>query len=408
MSEFTGERVIPGQVEIDLWNEHFSRYAFAAAFAVGKRVLDLGCGAGYGSADLGKVAASVMGVDVSADAVNYAREHYGSTSVYFETASCTALPWHAVQFDCIVAFEVIEHLQNWTGLLSEARRLLAPGGVFLVSTPNKRYYAEHREQAGPNPYHVHEFEYGEFQAALTEYFPGVHLLLQNRTEAFSFAGPGPGPNDASNGRLALHAESAPESAHFFLAVCGLEAAPAPFVYVPSSANLLRDRELHIARLASEVSLKTNWLSDMTRQRDLLQSEHNSVVAHLEERNHWAQSLESELEETRKRVVQLQEEFSKEQLSARETSAAYESKIAELEEDLRQKTAWATGTETRLSAELQAKCNELAEAVRLLDKAEADLEERTKWALSLDAQLKMIRDSRWVRVGRIVGVGPKLD
>ena len=39
-SEFTGERVIPGQVDVDLWNEHFSRYAFAREFARGKRVLE--------------------------------------------------------------------------------------------------------------------------------------------------------------------------------------------------------------------------------------------------------------------------------------------------------------------------------------------------------------------------------
>jgi methylase of polypeptide subunit release factors len=66
LGEFTGERVIPGQVETDLWNEHFSRYAFATLFASGKRVLDLGCGSGYGSAELARTAESVIGVDVSA------------------------------------------------------------------------------------------------------------------------------------------------------------------------------------------------------------------------------------------------------------------------------------------------------------------------------------------------------
>ncbi len=52
MIEFTGERVIPGQVDPDLWAEHISRYAFASRFAPGARVLDLGCGAGYGTAEL--------------------------------------------------------------------------------------------------------------------------------------------------------------------------------------------------------------------------------------------------------------------------------------------------------------------------------------------------------------------
>ena len=57
MAEFTGERVIPGQVDVDLLNEHLARYAFAARLARGKRVLDAGCGAGYGSAELARIGA---------------------------------------------------------------------------------------------------------------------------------------------------------------------------------------------------------------------------------------------------------------------------------------------------------------------------------------------------------------
>ena len=52
MSEFTGERVIPGQVNDDLWAEHIARYAFAARLSDGARVLDIGCGTGYGTAEL--------------------------------------------------------------------------------------------------------------------------------------------------------------------------------------------------------------------------------------------------------------------------------------------------------------------------------------------------------------------
>ena len=66
MAEFTGERLIPGQVDVDLLNEHMARYAFAARLARGKRVLDAGCGAGYGSAELAQAADSVVGADVAA------------------------------------------------------------------------------------------------------------------------------------------------------------------------------------------------------------------------------------------------------------------------------------------------------------------------------------------------------
>src|SRR5262249_57123529 len=87
LAEFTGERVIPGQVDIDLLNEHIARYAFAARLARGKRVLDAGCGAGYGSAELARWAQSVTGVDVSCEAIDFARENYPLPNVRFEQAS---------------------------------------------------------------------------------------------------------------------------------------------------------------------------------------------------------------------------------------------------------------------------------------------------------------------------------
>ena len=92
MAEFTGERVIPGEVDVDLLNEHLARYTFAARLARGKRVLDAGCGAGYGSAELARGAQSVVGVDCAAEAVDFARAHYALPNLDFEQASCAALP----------------------------------------------------------------------------------------------------------------------------------------------------------------------------------------------------------------------------------------------------------------------------------------------------------------------------
>src|SRR5215467_1277008 len=88
LAEFTGERVIPGEVDVDLLNEHLARYAFAARLARGKRVLDAGCGAGYGSAELARAALSVVGIDISAEAVAYAGANYQLPNLTFEVASC--------------------------------------------------------------------------------------------------------------------------------------------------------------------------------------------------------------------------------------------------------------------------------------------------------------------------------
>ncbi len=93
MIEFTGERVIPGQVDPDLWAEHVSRYAFAARFASGARVLDLGCGAGYGTAELAGRARSAMGIDLAPEAITHASSAYPRANISFVPASVTAFPF---------------------------------------------------------------------------------------------------------------------------------------------------------------------------------------------------------------------------------------------------------------------------------------------------------------------------
>src|SRR5204863_8368309 len=97
-----------------------------------------------------------------------------------------SLPLPGGSSDLVVAFEVIEHLDDWRGFLREARRALAPEGQFIVSTPNKLYYSESRKQAGPNPFHVQEFEFEEFRSELGEFFPHVSLFLENHAEGVVF------------------------------------------------------------------------------------------------------------------------------------------------------------------------------------------------------------------------------
>jgi len=186
LAEFTGERLIPGQVDVDLLNEHVARYAFAVRLACGKRVLDAGCGAGYGSAELARMATHVTGIDVAAEAIEYARANYAAENIVFEEASATQLPYPDAAFDLVVAFEMIEHLEDWRGFLREARRVLAPSGQLIVSTPNRLYYTESRGSQGANPFHVHEFDFAEFNEALRAEFPDVSLYLENHVEGVAF------------------------------------------------------------------------------------------------------------------------------------------------------------------------------------------------------------------------------
>lgn len=413
MIEFTGERVLPGQVDPDLWNEHLARYAFAARLSRKRRVLDAGCGNGYGSAELARVASRVAGVDISAEAITFAAANYTAPNLNYLQSSCAALPFADRTFDLIVAFEVIEHIAEWPLLIQEARRLLAPGGQFIVSTPNKSYYTESRRDSGPNPWHVHEFEFEEFRQALSAVFPHVSLFVENHAQGIVFT------PIASAGAFEVRVEGgepAPAESHFFLAVCAsspMTGAPT-FVYLPSAANVLRERELHIGRLESELATKNQWLDILRAEKQQLVETSRAQTAELEAKNRWAETLNQQLEEAGQRVVQLQDELAAEQHSAQETVAAYDAKVAELEQSGREKAEWALETERRLGAEIENARQELAKCVELLDTAERTVEERTHWALSLEqkigeleAQLAQVQASRWIRLGRVIGVGPEL-
>ena len=421
MVEFTGERVIPDQVNVDLLNEHLARYMFAARMAAGKRVLDAGCGAGYGAAEMARTAERVVGIDCSAEAVAFAREHYQGANLEFQKASCAALPFAAASFDLVAAFEIIEHLDHWREFLLEVRRVLAPGGRFIVSTPNRLYYTESRGATGANPFHVHEFDFEEFRRELKLFFPHVSMYLENHTEGMTFQPHLVGIEGADGIPAGAEvrvdaAEAEPRDSHFFLAVCA-DRAPAErttFVYVPRAANVLREREHHIALLDSEIAKKNDWLADAQRRHEELLARFGEQQEALERSNRWSESLNRDLEERGARIAELQDEMAREQAAAAEMAAGYAAKVTALEADIEAKTQWAIDTETRLTAELRHQTAELGKAVEALHHTEAELEDRTRWALSLQEEvsrlsqlLALVRGSRWHRLGRKAGLGPEL-
>ncbi len=176
---FTGERFTPECVR-EIWYEHWHRYAFAAVMARGRRVLDAACGEGYGSALLARYADSVVGVDVDADTVEHARTRYqGPAGLQFQCASVTSLPLADASIDLIVSFETIEHLSDQERMLDEFRRVLAPDGILLISSPDRDNYNAPGTEA--NPYHVRELTRSEFSLLLATRFPAVRLYGQKLT-----------------------------------------------------------------------------------------------------------------------------------------------------------------------------------------------------------------------------------
>ena len=175
--EWTGERYLPWIRNATMAYEHLHRYGFAAQFAKGKRVLDLGSGEGYGSDILARTASYVLGVDIDPVCIQHSSYKYNRNNLDFEIGTFTKVPRHPDHsFDLIVCFEAIEHTSDQHALLSEAKRLLKSDGLFIVSTPDKTAYRNEAPEG--NPFHVRELELEEFHQLLMEYFPETNLLGQ--------------------------------------------------------------------------------------------------------------------------------------------------------------------------------------------------------------------------------------
>lgn len=174
---FTGERIVPGAADCEptfaqkMYQEHLARYAFAAQFAVGADVLDVGCGVGYGSQWLGKSGAkSVLGFDLSEAAVDHARMNYFHPAVSYKVADATAIE-PGDGYDLVTCFELIEHIAPQEHVLDLIKGALREEGVFVISTPRPL------DQIRTH-FHVHEMNFEELYRMLGQRFRNVVPFFQ--------------------------------------------------------------------------------------------------------------------------------------------------------------------------------------------------------------------------------------
>jgi GT2 family glycosyltransferase/SAM-dependent methyltransferase len=155
---------------------HWHRYAFARRLAAGRRVLDAGCGEGYGTSLLADVADDVVGIDIDGVAVTHAALRYSDRSnLNFEQGDITGLSrLPAGRFDLITCFGAIEHVAAPERLLTSLARLLAPDGLLLLSTGEARRPEDDDDADRP----AHELTGTQFEALLAQYFPAHRTFAQ--------------------------------------------------------------------------------------------------------------------------------------------------------------------------------------------------------------------------------------
>lgn len=170
--KYTGERVIPELMKPmnGLLLEHLARYHFAIHYAKG-RVLDFACGSGFGSNVIAsakkKEIEKVIAVDIDRETITYAKGKYYHPLVSFQVENCVepTLPEKIGQFDLIVSFETLEHVDKEDIFMENIYQMLKPGGTLVISTP----FGQGRGKPTSEPYHVHQLTEQEFQELFTAY-----------------------------------------------------------------------------------------------------------------------------------------------------------------------------------------------------------------------------------------------
>lgn len=226
---FTGERFTPEE-RGPIWYEHWHRYAEAARLAHGKRVLDAACGEGYGTYLLADSARSVVGVDVSSEAIAHARARYPRPNLVFTQASVTHLPLRPASIDLVVSLETVEHLSKQREMLAEFRRVLASDGILVISSPNRPVYNE--EVAVENHFHVKELDRAEFSHLLAPLFPrqawfGQRIVAQSALWAEGANAGGVAFTVLDDGQTVHYAQ--PASPMYFVVVAAAEGVTLPQV-----------------------------------------------------------------------------------------------------------------------------------------------------------------------------------
>jgi glycosyltransferase involved in cell wall biosynthesis/2-polyprenyl-3-methyl-5-hydroxy-6-metoxy-1,4-benzoquinol methylase len=287
-AEFMQERYVPGTwTELSDY-EHIPRYLLASRFASGKRVLDFACGVGFGSYLIAEKASSLLGVDISKDALRWGNKFYRRPNLHFAFNDDLAATLPPKSVDLVICFEVIEHLEteHQGALLKNFCQLLYGGGLLLISTPNPKA----TELYNSNPFHLAELRRDQFESLLRSHFRFVVISEQRAQHAVLFSGVNDDQNPVSSFFEAPGSRGQGMILNW-LAVCSNESPVVQpnAVFVNLKTDLIRDRILSI-REGDELRLKSQELAAQLRPRRADMRQYQAQVNHYLENQKWSHTI----------------------------------------------------------------------------------------------------------------------
>jgi 2-polyprenyl-3-methyl-5-hydroxy-6-metoxy-1,4-benzoquinol methylase len=272
-AEFALERFTPGSFGPKSAYEHWTRYLLADRYVGDRDVLDYGCGTGYGAQHLADTARDVLAVDVSQAAVDWARAHHPHPRCRFERSAALPTDLPSASRDVVVCFEVIEHLLPQDELLREFARILRPGGVLLVSTPDPAYTAT----LGDNPFHVRELDRAQFESLVGAHFAHRQVYVQTTLIGAGLAPDGHDGSERHAGMRVMTFDGAcnewrvgsgltgPIEAYVIVASDGVLAPPVGCLMADRDGRLLADALGYVERLERERATLTAALEAVRSQ-----------------------------------------------------------------------------------------------------------------------------------------------
>ncbi len=394
--EFMHERYVPGAYWKLTEYEHFPRYSLATRLAQGAKVLDFGCGTGYGTALLGEVAESATGMDIAEEAIKWASQTHRKPNLSFIRRSDLGRGLPQGAFDLVTCFEMIEHVNHETQLetIRSIAHLLTPAGKLIISTPDPQFTAAY----GDNPYHLREMTEPEFIELLQEGFKHVTVLRQwVRPSVFigrqSIPGVEPVMFDALSQGVSADAPVG------FVAICSNQ----PIENLPQLCQFDTSADFNRQTLENEHKLnrlryENYTLTDGKHRRESSIVELQKQVQSLNEATTWLESQRLAWESAALEREGSMAELQKQVQSLNEATAwlesqrlAWEQRASEWEQ--RASEHWQLASERAQSiADLNARVHEFEERVTSLELQRAERDENI--AALVAEQTRLINSLSW--------------